>query len=100
MASEGGVKMTSPNMMKNASASYGGQLHNASSVDTHQTSINSQLIHEPGNLKLNELTTLLQSPAQRGSRHLDSTLMKMNSRKGSIGPNNPTSWMDSHGQSQ
>ena len=26
----------------------------------------------------------------------ESTLAKMNSRKSSIGPNNPTSWMDHH----
>ena len=94
--------------------------HNQSVDNSTQSNTMSQVIHEPGNYRLNELTTLLQSPAQKGSRRkylvfslviavvysyiyslsnfylleFDSTLAKMNSRKSSIGPNNPTSWMD------
>jgi len=43
-----------------------GRNMHARSVDPHQAM--SQVIHEPGNFKINELTTLLQSPAQKGSR--------------------------------
>jgi len=73
----------------------------------------SQVLHEPGNYRLNELTTLLQKPTigshrkYRGRIHqtnilcadFDNTLAKMNSRKSSIGPNNPTSWIETKNQS-